>query len=391
MRFAHQLAVSALALLGFSCADQAPSEGVANSRQAIVDGEASGAEQDGVVLLRAFTDDDTELVCTGSLVGPNLVLTARHCVSYLNEALFSCTVRGELTNNPDGGGRLGLHLPAERIEVYGRKLPRKAPLARGARVISTLSPDICKNDIAFVVLDQAVDLPLIPMRIGSPARLHETGVLVGFGLDATQTGIDYATQPRFQKRDLDIVALGPDSLADGVTTVPPRALILKGPSGCIGDSGGPLLAQQSGAVLGVYSLQEGESCVASNVKHQMVHVPPFTTLIDEAFEAAGCLPTPEPEGAAGAGGAGAEAGAAGAAVEAAGGVEADNAAGTGGGSSSGVAGEPSGETPKGPASSSGCSLAGAFTHSPSALHALAMLTAAIGLRRKRARRRIADD
>jgi hypothetical protein len=385
MRFGRQLAASALALHGLSCADQAPGEGVASASHAIVDGEASGAEQDGVVLLRALLDDGFDVVCTGSLVGPNLVLTARHCVSYLSEGQFSCTVRGELTQNPDGGGRLGLHLPAERIEIYGRKLPRKAPLARGARVISTLSPDICKNDIAFVVLDQAVELPVVPMRIGRPARLHETGVLVGFGLDATQTGIDYATQPRFQKRDLDITALGPDSLADGVTTVPPRALILKGPSGCIGDSGGPLLAQQSGAVVGVYSLQEGESCAASNVKHQMVHVPPFTALIDEAFSAAGCLPTPEPEGSGGAGGAGAEAGAAGAAVEAAGGVEADPAAGAGGERSSGVAGEPGDETPAKPASSSGCSLVAVPAPSPSALQLLAML-AAFGLGRARRRR-----
>lgn len=391
MRYGGQLAALAVALPLLGCAGQAPDESAASSSHAIINGEASGAEQDGVVLLRALLDDDSELVCTGSLVGPNLVLTARHCVSYLNEGQFSCTVRGELIDNPNGGGRLGLHLPAERIEVYGRKLPRKAPLARGERVISTLSPDICKNDIAFIVLDQAVELPVVPMRIGRPALLHEQGVLVGFGLGAAQTGIDYATQPRFQKRDLDITALGPDSLADGVTTVPPRALILKGPSGCIGDSGGPLLAQQSGAVLGVYSLQEGESCSASNVRHQMVHVPPFTSLIDEAFAAAGCLPTPEPEGAGGAGGAGAEAGAGGEAVQTTGGAEADSAAGVGaggsGGASSGAAGEPSGETPAGPASSSGCSLAAASARSSNASFALAMLAGVYALRRTRRRTR----
>jgi hypothetical protein len=384
MRSERQPAALALALFCFGCADQAPGESVDASRQAIVEGEASGAEQDGVVLLRALLDDGFDVVCTGSLVGPNLVLTARHCVSYLSDGQFSCTVRGELTSNPTGGGRLGLHLPAERIEVYGRKLPRKAPLARGARVISTLSPDICKNDIAFVVLDQAVDLPVIPMRIGRPAQLHETGVLVGFGLDATQTGIDYATQPRLQKRDLDITALGPDSVADGVSTVPPRALILKGPSGCIGDSGGPLLAQQSGAVLGVYSLQEGESCAASNVRHQMVHVPPFTALIDEAFNAAGCLPTPELEGATGAGGAGAEAGGAGAPAEAAGGADAAPIAGAAGSNASGGAGEPSSEAPREPDSASGCSLVPVPAHSPSAFPLLAMLASALG---RRARRR----
>jgi secreted trypsin-like serine protease len=384
MRFARQLAAVVLALPCLSCAAQAPSESVASSSAAIIDGDASGSEQDGVVLLRGLADDGTELVCTGSLVGPNLVLTARHCVSYLNEGLFSCTVRGELTANPDGGGRLGLHLPAERIEVYGQKPPRKKPLARGAQVISTLSPSICKNDIAFVVLDQALSLPLVPMRIGRPAQLHETSVLVGYGLEAAQTGIDYVTQPRFQKRDLDIAALGPDSLADGVTTVPPRALILKGPSGCIGDSGGPLLSQHTGAVLGVYSLQEGDSCSAPSVRHQMVHVPPFAALIDEAFNAAGCVPTPEPEGSAGAGGAAAEAGAAGANTDAVGGAEGETAAGAGGAAtSSGTGGDPSAQKPQ-PANSSGCSFT-APAASQSAFRALAMLAGALALTRARRR------
>jgi hypothetical protein len=166
------------------------------------------------------------------------------------------------------------------------------------------------------------------MRLGGPALAGEVSTLVGFGLDGNMTGIDYRTQPRSQKRDLEILAVGPDSIADGVTTVPPRTLILKGPSGCIGDSGGPLLSQKTGAVLGVYSLQNGEACLAPEIRHQVVHVPAFTQLVSEAFAAANCEPTLEP------------------AAEASGGAAADAGAGAASGAATGLGGatDTAGET-----------------------------------------------
>jgi len=258
-------------------------------------------------MLHALLEDETDVLCSASLVAPNLVLTARHCVSYLMPGRFSCNVRGELIDNPEGGGTLGSHLPAESIEVFGRATPRSTPLARGQQIISTLAQAICTNDVAFIVLDTALELPIVPLRLEGAALVGESGSLVGFGLVRDQHLLDYRYQSRASKDDLEIAELGPDSLEEGVTTAPPRSLILRGPSGCIGDSGGPFLAASSGAVLGVYSLQGGEDCEADNTYHQLVHVPPFQALIAEAFAAADAVPTPEPMQATGEGGSGGEA------------------------------------------------------------------------------------
>lgn len=296
--------VSLVALLA-ACSAQPPIE---VSRELIVAGEESGPEQDGVLLIRTLADDDKNPLCSASLVAPNLLLTAQHCVSYVSNGLFSCNTRGELTNNEDGGGQLGLSLPPEKIEVYDGARPRQAPVARGAQIISTHSTNVCQNDIAFVVLDTSLDLPIIPMRLGRSAAVGELGVLVGYGMDAGQQFIDYRVQPRNQKRDQEVRGVGPDTLEDGVTTLPPRTLRLEGPSGCIGDSGGPLLSQVTGAVLGVYSLQASVACASPDAVHQLVHVPPFQLLVEDAFEAAGATPRleeePEPTGASGAAGAG---------------------------------------------------------------------------------------
>jgi hypothetical protein len=276
------------------CSD-APANHLDRVRTAIVDGEPSGSEDDGVLMIRAVPDAETELICTASLVAPNLLLTARHCVSYFTDGLFNCSVRGELIETTPDAGKLGLHLPADSIEVYGGETPRNEPIALGARVISTLSPVICVNDLAFVVLDRALELPPVPMRIGRPAQVKEAVTLVGYGMDGEQHTIPFLTQPRRRKTGLEVAGVGPDLLEDGVTTVAPRSLIVDGPSGCVGDSGGPLLATETGAVLGVYSLQEGANCSAPGVRHHLTHVPPFQALIEEAFAAAGSEPLPELE------------------------------------------------------------------------------------------------
>jgi hypothetical protein len=279
-----------------ACGSPSATEGHYGEQAAtIVDGEPSGRSEDGVLLLRAVPDGSSEILCSASLLAPNLLITARHCVSYLEEGDFNCSVRGELIDNPTGAGRLGLHVAASSIEVYGGSgAARKLALAHGTQVISTLSETICVNDLAFVVLDRALDLPLLPLRSGRPAELDEPTTLVGYGLTSEQTHLDYRTQARAHKSGLLLAAIGPDALADGVTTVAPRALLLEGPSGCVGDSGGPLLSDRTGALLGVYSLLEGSNCVDESVRHHLVHVPPFQALIDEAFAAAGAEPLLEP-------------------------------------------------------------------------------------------------
>lgn len=281
-----------------ACEAPHPSDRPAALIETVVHGELSpaGGLEDAVLLLRTSIDGD-ELICSASLVAPNLALTARHCVSYLGLGVFSCTDQGELVSTDSGAGELGLHLEASSIEFYSGATPRTKPVAYGKEIFSTLSPTICMNDIAFVELDRSVVLPVLPLRLKGEAEQGEFVTLVGYGLDdaMSQTGrLDYETQPRTHNADLVVAEVGPWESGDEVSTVPPRSLLVEGPAGCLGDSGGPLLARETGAVLGVYSLLGGESCLQPDARHLFTQVPMFPLLADQAFEAAGGEPTPEP-------------------------------------------------------------------------------------------------
>lgn len=286
---------SAWVLTLTACSTPLPSS-TSRAQLPIVYAEPSpaGTSDDAVLLLRT-TIDGQELVCSASLVAKNVVLTARHCVAHSIQGPFNCTVRGELVDNPDGAGQIGLDLPADTLEFYGGATPRNTPLARGTTIFSTLSSTICVNDLALVVLDRQVDLPVLPLRLRGRARTGEAVVVVGYGFDETQSIIDVRTQARHRKTGLTISGVGPDSVDQGVTTVAPRTIVVDGPSECEGDSGGPLRDATSGAIVGVYSSLDGLSCVDSRVRHVFVHVPPLRAVIDDAFRAAGATPMLEPK------------------------------------------------------------------------------------------------
>ena len=100
-----------------------------SQRHAIIDGEISPpGPEDAVLLLRSTTPESGERLCGASLVAANLVVTARHCVAYINEGPFQCTLRGEIVEGAPGAGRMGVDLDPAGLEFYTRE-ERSEPAA----------------------------------------------------------------------------------------------------------------------------------------------------------------------------------------------------------------------------------------------------------------------
>ena len=213
-------------------------------------------ESSGVVAVATSLDEAAQHItlCSGALVAPNLVLTARHCVSRAVTATPSCDAKGRSHN--------GVHLAEDAdpgmITIYARPEVHPDSDAPTARAIRTLHPSgqvLCDADVAFLVLDRPITgVRIMPMRLSGPVESGDSVVPVGFG-----GGAKMAVGTRVARPVSTVLATGPASNRDTGAVLGPREFEVDQAT-CRGDSGGPAVDARTGEIVGVVS--RGGSCSA---------------------------------------------------------------------------------------------------------------------------------
>lgn len=261
------------------CACQAESE-VHSRPQAVIGGVASDKQE--VLHILSSGGGGYQRRCSSTLVAPNLLLTARHCVSLFTDGQYSCTDDGTLDQSrpqvPAEAGSMGLLYSRDTIDVYSLDdIDELYPVASAAQLIAPPTDTICRNDLAFVVLDRDLDLPIRPIRLDRVVPNEELTV-VGYGTNDTgYVGLF--------ERELTIIAIGESEYHAGRGASLPRTFAV-GQGPCPGDSGGPAISNETGEVLGVYSLVIG-ACDDKAPFNVFTHVGSFESVVRDAFEAAG--------------------------------------------------------------------------------------------------------
>ena len=148
-------AVAAAASVVVACS-AAPAERTGSNGAQIIHGVESDASQDAVVLL---FNAALGYECSGTLLAPNLVLTARHCVSATGDSGIACDVNG----NPLAGGSVaGDFVPGVNYVFVGRTRPSDtklmgSPDAKAQKFFHDDSKNLCNHDIALVLHDRKIE------------------------------------------------------------------------------------------------------------------------------------------------------------------------------------------------------------------------------------------
>lgn len=179
-----------------------------------------------------------QLICSGTLIAPNLVLTAQHCVAQLASQYVTC-----------GQSPFGSLFPATSLFVTTETtMPDSGD--QYTRVDSVHIPpggnDTCGFDIALLQLSTNITStePITP-RIDVPITAGTTYTAVGYG--HTGNGSGSGTRRQLGGRQV-LCGTGECSLSDGIALTE-----FAGTDGtCQGDSGGAALDAQ-GRVMGALS------------------------------------------------------------------------------------------------------------------------------------------
>jgi len=282
-RIGKTAAVTMLFALG-ACGEISDDNGIEREsarsvEQAVLNGRTSDASEDLNVFLTARNTSNSDIQrCSGVIVGPNVVMTARHCLLENRANNLNCTSDGKLVDGTDPRNEDVRTVPPANVTIhYGAKTSDFVS-AGVTRVVTPVDLSVCRNDVALLVVERALVEHYAQIRV-EPVRLREHFRFVGWGY--THDGTTTLPEERQALDDLMVKEVGPGLIPAGSFATGGNAL-------CLGDSGGG--AWIDNVLVGVYSRIEGDLCANPDGRSIFMMLAAHRALIESTFAAAGATP-----------------------------------------------------------------------------------------------------
>jgi hypothetical protein len=250
------LASSFVAACAASVDSPQPTADVEVDQTEIVHGVLDRGRNPAVVALSIWDNGEPSGLCTATLIAPDVVLTARHCVSDTTEQV-ACPA--------DGPQIMGDRRAASLHILVGDDARTAHDVARGREVLVPQSNQLCNEDIAVVLLDREVEGI-------DPLDVHTQGIAQGGHVTAVgygKSGDDGGAGVKLRREHVRVLDTSEREFEVGEAT-------------CQGDSGGPALDEDSGEIVGVVS-RGGPGCDGAGTHNIYTRADAFLALIDEAL------------------------------------------------------------------------------------------------------------
>ena len=211
----------------------------------IVNGTSTSLFASTVLLLH----DDQPDPCTGVFVGPNIILTAAHCIDPAKPtSIYYAQGLNTLDRTKPVAGQVASAIHPQKVVT-----PDAAPLgSKGPYPITALAATV-RKDLAILIFATNVAPAVSPLAASAVAGNGTLVTLVGFG--ATKTDEDNTKlEKRTGNNETVVLPAIPDISWNGhiaVLGAAQPASTATGARADVGDSGGPLFVQN--VVAGIFS------------------------------------------------------------------------------------------------------------------------------------------
>lgn len=230
--------------LAISCGSVSNSAPTAYSVSAIEDGTTDDAHTFAVGVVQLTQE---LAFCSGMLLAPNLVATARHCVAQTPSQQIDCAT-----------STFGPVLPlADLMVTTATVLTDRDSYAHAAQIIVPSGTDqdkVCGNDIALIILDRNIALPqYVEPTITPPMTAYSTDVtVIGYGLSTPLDEAGVTAGTRRIKENIPLYCIPNDTAFVDCFSNPMASQVLStdefvsgDDSTCEGDSGSGAFDQAS--------------------------------------------------------------------------------------------------------------------------------------------------
>ncbi len=241
------VAVAALALVTVAggCSSSSPStstESVGHAAAPIQGGTVDTAHPFAIGLCIGNGPGQCTGICSGALIAPNLVMTARHCISPSPQQIDCSTAT---FGSPYAASKAW-------VTTYYKMFQGSTGWHQGSQIIVPQPTKVCGNDMALIILKDNVSAgeatpvtPVVQYSMTDHSRYSTTVTAIGFGI-TSPSAQDSGT--RRIRQDVNIACIPGDKIIDcgnlnGAQLTANE--FVSGDSTCSGDSGSSAYEQKN--------------------------------------------------------------------------------------------------------------------------------------------------